>query len=118
VVTLAVMHALLGYTSEARWLRYAEDHLRHLFGYLPRQPGYDKRLRKLAGTLNWLIGLLARDTDRRVRIGVRMWELALRASPTLSLREAAMPYLEDLHAVVGHHAQEHVIGMAVSGIAG
>ena len=54
-------------------------------------------------------GLLARDADRRVRIGVRMWELALRASPTLSLREAAMPFLEDLHAVVGHHAQLGVL---------
>ncbi len=54
-------------------------------------------------------GLLARDADRRVRPGVRMWELALRASPTLSLREAAMPFLEDLHAVVGHHAQLGVL---------
>jgi DNA-binding IclR family transcriptional regulator len=50
-------------------------------------------------------GLLARGPDRAVRIGMRMWELASRASPTLSLREAAMPFLEDLHAVVGHHAQ-------------
>ena len=50
-------------------------------------------------------GLLTRGPDREVRIGVRMWELAARASPTLSLREAAMPFLEDLHAVVGHHAQ-------------
>jgi DNA-binding IclR family transcriptional regulator len=50
-------------------------------------------------------GLLERGPDREVRIGVRMWELASRASLTLSLREAAMPYLEDLHAVVGHHAQ-------------
>lgn len=54
-------------------------------------------------------GLLARDEDRRVRVGVRMWELALRASPTLSLREAAMPFLEDLHAVVGHHVQLGVL---------
>lgn len=50
-------------------------------------------------------GLLARDPDRRVRVGVRLWELAMRASPTLSLRDAAMPFLEDLHAVVGHHVQ-------------
>ncbi|MGY1637691.1 IclR family transcriptional regulator [Geodermatophilus sp. SYSU D00742] len=50
-------------------------------------------------------GLLERGPDREVRVGVRMWELASRASPTLSLRDAAMPYLEDLHAVVGHHAQ-------------
>ncbi|MGY1693184.1 IclR family transcriptional regulator [Geodermatophilus sp. SYSU D00697] len=50
-------------------------------------------------------GLLERGADRQVRVGVRMWELASRASLTVSLREAAMPYLEDLHAVVGHHAQ-------------
>ncbi|MDQ2877365.1 MAG: IS982 family transposase [Actinomycetota bacterium] len=62
LVTLAVMQSLLGYTSEARWLRHAREHLRHLFPYLPGQPGYNKRLRKLAGTMNWLIGLLARDT--------------------------------------------------------
>jgi DNA-binding IclR family transcriptional regulator len=54
-------------------------------------------------------GLLARRDDGRVRIGVRMWELAQRASPTLSLREAAMPFLEDLHAVVGHHVQLGVL---------
>ncbi len=63
VVTLAVMQALLGYTSEARWLRFANDHLQRLFPYLPQQPGYNKRLRKLAGTLNWLVGMLARDTS-------------------------------------------------------
>jgi DNA-binding IclR family transcriptional regulator len=38
-----------------------------------------------------------------------MWELASRASPTLSLRDAAMPYLEDVHSVVGHHAQLGVL---------
>jgi hypothetical protein len=63
VVTLAVMQALLGHTSEARWLRYARKHLRHLFPYLPLQPGFNKRLRKLAETLNWLVGMLARDTS-------------------------------------------------------
>jgi DNA-binding IclR family transcriptional regulator len=54
-------------------------------------------------------GLLERGPDREVRVGVRMWELASRASPTLSLRDAAMPYLEDVHAVVGHHAQLGVL---------
>ncbi|SHN43266.1 transcriptional regulator, IclR family [Cryptosporangium aurantiacum] len=54
-------------------------------------------------------GLLGRDSARRVRIGVRMWELASRASPTLGLRSAAMPFLEDLHAVVGHHVQLGVL---------
>jgi len=50
-------------------------------------------------------GLLTRGDDHRVRIGVRLWELASRAAPTRGLREAALPFLEDLHAVVGHHAQ-------------
>jgi DNA-binding IclR family transcriptional regulator len=53
-------------------------------------------------------GLLTRR-DREVRVGVRMWELAPRASPTLSLREAAKPFLEDLHAVIGQHVQLAVL---------
>jgi Transposase DDE domain len=63
LVTLAVMQALLGYVSEARWLRYARRHLRHLFPYLPGQPGYNKRLRKLTATMIWLIRMLACDTS-------------------------------------------------------
>ena len=63
LVTLCVMQALLSFTSEARWLRHAHAHLRHLFPYLPQQPGYNKRLRKLAGTVNWLIRQLAADTS-------------------------------------------------------
>ena len=31
LVTLAVMQALLSFPSEARWLRHADAHLRHLF---------------------------------------------------------------------------------------
>jgi len=62
LITLAVMQALLGYTSEARWLRYARCQLRHLFPYLPKQPGYNKRLRRLGDTIGWLSGILARDT--------------------------------------------------------
>lgn len=62
LITLAVMQALLGYTSEARWLRYAQAHLDHQFPYLPAQPGYNKRLRRLGATIGWLVGVLARDT--------------------------------------------------------
>ena len=54
-------------------------------------------------------GLLSRGPDREVRVGMRMWELASRAAPTRSLRDAAMPFLEDLHAVVGHHVQLAVL---------
>ena len=54
-------------------------------------------------------GLLNRRPDGKVAVGVRLWELALRASPTLGLRDAAMPFLQDLHAVVGHHVQLGVL---------
>ena len=43
------MQALLGFTSEARWLRYARAHLRGMFPHLPQQPGYNKRLRAAGG---------------------------------------------------------------------
>jgi hypothetical protein len=62
LVTLAVMQALLGYTSEARWLRYADRHLRPLFPYLPGQPGYNKRLRRAAGLIGHAIHAIATDT--------------------------------------------------------
>jgi DNA-binding IclR family transcriptional regulator len=54
-------------------------------------------------------GFLARDADRRVRVGMRLWELGTRASPTMSLRDAAMPFLEGVHDVVGHHVQLGVL---------
>lgn len=50
-------------------------------------------------------GLIVRKPDRRVALGFRLWELGTRASPTLSLREAAMPVMEDLHSVLGQHLQ-------------
>jgi DNA-binding IclR family transcriptional regulator len=54
-------------------------------------------------------GLLERTESGRVRVGLRLWELGQRASPTLSLREVAMPFLEDLHTAVGHHVQLGVL---------
>jgi hypothetical protein len=48
LVCLAVAQALLGYHSEARWLRFCRRHLTAMFPYLPHQPGYNKRLRAAA----------------------------------------------------------------------
>lgn len=62
LVTLAMMQAMLGFTSEARWLRHAGAHLRHLFPCLPKQPGYSKRLRKAAELIWQVSRTLARDT--------------------------------------------------------
>jgi Transposase DDE domain len=63
LITMAVLQALLGYVSEARWLRHARKHLTGLFPYLPGQSGYNKRLRKLAATMIALIRILATDTS-------------------------------------------------------
>jgi hypothetical protein len=57
------MQALLGYTSESRWIRHAHAHLGHLFGYLPGQSGYNRRLRAAAGLITTLIRMLAADTS-------------------------------------------------------
>jgi hypothetical protein len=62
LVTMAVMQALLGFVSEARWLRHARAHLRHLFPYLPKQPGYNRRLRAASSLAKHVIRALAIDT--------------------------------------------------------
>ncbi|WP_345075394.1 IS982 family transposase, partial [Paeniglutamicibacter cryotolerans] len=62
LVTIAVLQALLGFTSERRWLRQSHNDLRRWFPDLPQQPGYNKRLRKLGGTLQALNEHLAHTT--------------------------------------------------------
>jgi hypothetical protein len=63
LVTLAVLQALLGFTSEARWVRHARAHLRHLFPYLPQQSGYNKRLRAARGLIRHCARVLAASTS-------------------------------------------------------
>jgi hypothetical protein len=63
LITVAVMQALLRYHDESRWIRYARKALIHLFPYLPKQPGYNKRLRTLGTQMTHLIAVLAADTD-------------------------------------------------------
>lgn len=63
LLTLAVLQALLGFTSETRFLRHAKGHLGSWFPYIPHQSGYNKRLRKAEGQLRAIIRLLALDTE-------------------------------------------------------
>ena len=46
LLTLAVMSALLGFTSERRWLRFVNAHLAGMFPRRIGQSGYNKRMRK------------------------------------------------------------------------
>ena len=59
VVTLCVAQAIMGIPSDRRFLAVAAKRLGHLFPRLPQQPGYFKRRRRLADTLEWLIGIFA-----------------------------------------------------------
>ncbi len=54
-------------------------------------------------------GLLERDDDQRVRLGIRLWELALRGSRTLRLRQVALPFMERVQARIREHTQLAVI---------
>lgn len=63
VVCLAVAQAVLGYASESHWLRAARRRVGHLFPYLPKQPGYNKRLRAALPLIKRVIRELAMDSD-------------------------------------------------------
>jgi DNA-binding IclR family transcriptional regulator len=54
-------------------------------------------------------GLLERDDEHRVRLGMRLWELALRGSTALRLRQAALPFMERVQARVREHTQLAVL---------
>jgi hypothetical protein len=63
LLTLAVAQVLLGVRSEARWLRLVPAALPGAFPYLPRQSGYNKRLRAAVPLLKRVIRVLARETE-------------------------------------------------------
>ncbi|MBW0136162.1 IclR family transcriptional regulator [Pseudonocardia abyssalis] len=63
---------------------------------------------RLVGELTqW--GALERGADGRYRIGLRLWEVGALAPRSVGLREAAMPFLADLHEVTGENVQLAVL---------
>jgi hypothetical protein len=59
LVCLAVAQMLLGIAGERQFLRFATTRLGHLFPYLPKQPGYNKRMRALAPQIVRLLNAVA-----------------------------------------------------------
>jgi transposase len=59
VVALCVAQAIMGIPSDRRFLAVARKRLAHLFPELPKQPGYFKRRRRLAETIEWIMGVFA-----------------------------------------------------------
>lgn len=60
LVALAVAQIFLDCPSERRFLRLAQRRLGQLFPYIPKQPGYNKRLRALSGEICRIVNHLAR----------------------------------------------------------
>lgn len=89
IITLALIQALLGHTSQRHWLRHARKHLTGVFPRIPGQSGFNKRLRALATTMSWLITALARST--------RVWDdtLWLAETPPPSNAPAPAPPSSD-----------------------
>jgi DNA-binding IclR family transcriptional regulator len=54
-------------------------------------------------------GLLESAPGGVVRPGLRLWELVNRASPTLALRQAAMPFMEDIQQVLNQNVNLAVL---------
>jgi len=54
-------------------------------------------------------GLLERDEEHRVSLGMRLWELALRGSRALRLRQVALPHMERVQARIREHTQLAVL---------
>ena len=54
-------------------------------------------------------GLLERDDENRIRLGMRLWELALRGSSALRLRQAALPHMERVQTLIREHTQLAVL---------
>jgi hypothetical protein len=63
LLAMAVMSALLGFTSERRWLRYADENLAGMFPRRIGQSGYNKRMRKALFLFIRVIRMLAVDTS-------------------------------------------------------
>jgi Transposase DDE domain len=59
LIALAVAQMFLAIPNDRKFLAVARYRLGHLFPYLPKQPAYNKRLRKLAPTLAQVITHLA-----------------------------------------------------------
>lgn len=54
-------------------------------------------------------GLLETGDGGTVRLGLRLWELVNRNSPTRALRQAAMPFMEDIQQVLNQNVNLAVL---------
>jgi DNA-binding IclR family transcriptional regulator len=99
-VTSRVLAVLGAFTAEHRYLTLTQ---------LSRRTGLPMATtHRLAAELTtW--GALERDSRGRYRIGLRLWEVGSLAPRGLGLREAALPFLEDLYEATHQNVQLAVL---------
>ncbi|MGH3493912.1 MAG: IclR family transcriptional regulator [Sciscionella sp.] len=54
-------------------------------------------------------GALERDEDNRYRVGLRLWEVGALAPRSIGLREAALPFMQDLYEATHENVQLAVL---------
>ncbi|AMB59510.1 IclR family transcriptional regulator [Microterricola viridarii] len=54
-------------------------------------------------------GLLERGDDKRVRVGLRLWELSTRSAGAMRVRQLAMPFMERVQTRIREHTQLAVL---------
>ena len=62
LIALAVAQMFLAVPNDRKFLAFARWRLGHLFPYLPKQPGYNKRMRALAPTIAKVLAHLATNS--------------------------------------------------------
>src|SRR6478609_7244611 len=95
-VTAKVLALLEAFTASAPELTLSE---------LSRRAGVSLPTthRRAAELVDW--GALEKTADGRYRIGLRLWEIGALAPRAHALREAALPFLEDLYVVTRQNVQ-------------
>jgi hypothetical protein len=101
LIALAVAQVFLHSPSERRFLRFARRRLGHLFGYIPQQSGYNKRLRALAPQICAVITHLARTSPS---FGERLRLLDSTPVPCGASRETVKRSALAGHAAYGYCA--------------
>ena len=98
LLTLAALQTPLGFDSEARFVRYAKEHLTPWFPYLPGRSGYHKRLRRSGQLMQHVLGALARDDpsskttlNRSILCDTPLTGSASRSGPTAPINYGHSP---------------------------
>lgn len=99
-VTARVLRLLAAFTPESAELTLSELSRR---ADLPLSTAH----RIVDELLRW--GAVERDAEGRYRVGLRLWEIGALAPRGIGLRDAAMPFLEDLYEATHENVQLAVL---------